>query len=284
MDSTLKLPTKTVNDWLILVDNHASSPLQAEHGFSILIRYEGNKILFDTGQEAIIHNAEYLQERLDDIRHLVISHGHYDHTGAIHQLLSFSPQLHIWANPAITQPHYNHKEDQIYDIGIPEPDRQALSHFPPEQFYSVEGKLYLNPRIGICSPIPRNHPLEDTGGLFHHDPEGMTCDQIEEESALWLETPEGLIIVTGCCHAGFINTCEHIRRLTGIRKIQCVIGGFHLISAGPARIRETGAYIIDTDIREIVACHCTGDEAAMALKEIIHSRLTSGYAGMHRPI
>ena len=264
----------------VLADNNADAPLEKEHGFAALASIGETSILFDAGQgEVLFKNADILGVNLTDIDMLVISHGHYDHTGGVSRIISKNPSIAVFAHDGILAPHFSMKNPaQSRDISMTLENRQALLDLPAGRFYRLKSPL-IGQGIGLTGAIPRDDPMEDAGGAFTKDRRGREKDIIEEETALWLKTGKGLVILTGCCHAGFINTCAYVRKLSGQEKIHAVIGGFHLQTAGRERISATSRFINQTGIDSVVGCHCTGDDAIHTLERETSGKVKKAYSG-----
>jgi 7,8-dihydropterin-6-yl-methyl-4-(beta-D-ribofuranosyl)aminobenzene 5'-phosphate synthase len=103
------------------------------------------------------------------------------------------------------------------DISMTQEAKAAILSLPAEQSCRITHPQRIYVKIGSSSPIPRIHLLEDTGGPFFLDPEGTRPDPIEDDMALWFESDRGLVIITGCCHSGLINTVSHIRQIKELR-------------------------------------------------------------------
>jgi 7,8-dihydropterin-6-yl-methyl-4-(beta-D-ribofuranosyl)aminobenzene 5'-phosphate synthase len=138
----------------------------------------------------------------------------------------------------------------------------------------------LSENIGITGPIPRETEFEDTGGPFFLDMSGTRPDPIADDLAIWIRTDDGIVILTGCCHSGVVNTVNHVRRLSGNDKVRALIGGFHLIQAAPVRIEKTAERLSALDLDQVIACHCTGENATSSLKSILGDRVVQGHSGM----
>ncbi|MDD5451902.1 MAG: MBL fold metallo-hydrolase [Desulfovibrionales bacterium] len=198
----------------ILVDNQAAPGLMSEHGLSLWIEAEDKRILFDTGQgSALAANASVLGVDLSEIDILVLSHGHYDHTGGIPQLLKVNKKVEAYCHPGVVQPRYAIRDGTPKPIQMPRESIVSINKLPAQRLHWVSQPLLLSERIGITGPIPRQTSYEDTGGPFFLDPEGRRVDPIDDDLALWVQTEDGLVICVGCCHAGLVNTLNHVRRL-----------------------------------------------------------------------
>jgi len=266
----------------ILVENTTPVPaLVGEYGFSALIEVDDHKILFDTGSDqAIYHNAARLGIDLNTVDAIVISHGHFDHTGG---LLSYFKQYGarpvyahsgIFVNRPLPLGGNNYK-----DIGC---------GFSQEEVLKAGAELHLRdefssifPEVYISGTIPRNSQFEDTGGNFKMVINGEKQDDpLLDDSALIIDHPEGLIIVSGCAHAGVINIIEHARQQTGNSQVLAFIGGTHLISASQQRLDQTIAALDSFSISKIIVSHCTGFYAAARLYNALGQRVIKGETGM----
>ena len=265
----------------ILVDNHAAVGLAEEHGFAVWIEAGGKHILFDTGQgTALRPNTErtaYDPEKADI---LVLSHGHYDHTGGVDYVLERNPEIQVYAHLEIFRERYSlHPGQPPKEISMPPEERLVVANLLDSHLHWVPGPTQIAEGVWLTGPIPRNHPLEDTGGPFFLEPDGKTADEIPDDLSMWIETPNGLLVVCGCCHSGLINTLNHIRSVSGTDRIWGVLGGFHLKHASEARLAATveGLRAIRPDF--LVPCHCTGDTAIEYLKQNLSISVLAGYAG-----
>lgn len=265
----------------LLVDNHATSNLMAEHGLAMWIETPDHRILFDTGQgPALVSNANKLDISLDNINMLVLSHGHYDHSGGVAHVLQSKPSVELYCHPAAVQPRYSIRPQSARALSMPEGAMAALDKMPNEHLHWISRPVQITEDIGLTGPIPRESDLEDTGGPFFLDPDARREDTVDDDLAMWLNTPQGLVVCVGCAHAGLINTLSHVRRLSGVTAIRAVIGGFHLHNANSERIRQTVSQLKTLSPTAIIACHCTGNKAISALKKDLGNRVSKGYAGM----
>jgi 7,8-dihydropterin-6-yl-methyl-4-(beta-D-ribofuranosyl)aminobenzene 5'-phosphate synthase len=265
----------------IVVDNQVSSNLTPEHGFSVLIESGDNRILLDTGQGgALAANALALSVDLGMTNTLVLSHGHYDHTGGIPQMIETASGLQCYCHPGSFQPRYAVTNGSPRAIHMPEAAKAAMTRLPSRQLHWVSKPYMLSENIGLTGPIPRETDYEDTGGAFFLDPLGKRPDPIVDDLALWLYTNNGIVVLTGCCHSGVVNTAHHIRHLTGNKHIHAIIGGFHLLHASPERIEKTGKALMSLGVERVIPCHCTGKSAISTLQTILGDRVVPGYSGM----
>lgn len=265
----------------ILVDNKGCAGLAAEHGFAAWIEMSGHKILFDTGQgKALLANAALLGCDLSLVDTLVLSHGHYDHSGAVAELMQIAPAARVVCHAGAFAPRFSVRPGEAPRIiSMAQSAKDAILSLPPNQIHWVSGPHQIIPDVGISGSIPREHPLEDTGGPFFFDPEGQRSDPLEDDMALWITTDRGLIILTGCCHAGLINTVDHIRAVTGVERLFGVIGGLHLVNAANDRLKATSTALRIWQPEFIIPCHCTGEGATAFLCGELGGTVVPGSAG-----
>lgn len=264
----------------ILVDNYAEDGLSAEHGLSLWIETGGKRILFDTGQGGVLaSNAEKLGIDLSKTDTLVLSHGHYDHSGGVFRIIRTAPEMEVFCHPAAVLPRYGVRSGESKPIGMTGESQWGLESLVSWRNHWVQGGIVLSPGIGLTGYIPRQTAYEDTGGEFFLNPELSRPDPIDDDMALWILTQEGLIVCVGCCHAGLINTLNQALFQSGASKLKAVIGGFHLLNADDSRIRNTVKALRLLSPELIVPCHCTGARAVEVLADAFGTAVRAGSCG-----
>ncbi len=265
----------------ILVDNRARPGLVVEHGFSVWVEAGGAQILFDTGQgTALAHNAAHLEVDLGSAQALVISHGHYDHTGGVAAAVQRAPCVTTYAHPGILRSRFSVRAQGVKSIGLPDSARFTLQCEPSGRVKWTTTTVEIAPGVMLSGPIPRVTSYEDAGGPFFFDGEATRPDPIEDELCLWVVTPRGLVVLMGCGHAGVINTLQHARATSGVSRVHAVVGGLHLLEAGPQRIEPTLRALAEIDPELVIPAHCTGDEVIETLRQTFGRRVQPGEAGM----
>ena len=266
----------------IVVDNQTTDErLQTEHGLSIWVETPGLRLLFDTSQgEFLLENARYLGLPLEQTHAVVLSHGHYDHTGGLARVRALAPSARLFLHPRAPRVRFSLRSGRSPKaIGMPDDARTVIEQWPRDLVQYTDQPTALAPGLGLTGQVPRKTDYEDVGGPFFLDPQGRMPDTLPDDQALWIETPEGLVVVAGCSHAGLINTLDYIRELTGETRLAAVVGGFHLLEASPRRLHETLAALQKHPPDLLVPCHCTGREAVLALQNALGSRVKTGAAG-----
>jgi 7,8-dihydropterin-6-yl-methyl-4-(beta-D-ribofuranosyl)aminobenzene 5'-phosphate synthase len=243
--------------------------LMAEWGLSILVETEEMNILFDTGQSlSASHNADIMGIDLSRIDKIVLSHGHFDHTGGLKQiLLRAGKEMDIIAHPDIWAAKYGRREGQeARYIGVPF-HRQTLESLGAHFSLSRE-PVRLTDSIMTTGEIPMTTEYETIEPyLVVKEGNRFKPDKLLDDQALIITTEAGLVVILGCAHRGIINTLYHARKLTGVEAIYAVYGGCHLMSATEERIWLTIAALKELGVQQLGVCHCTGLAASAIMAQ-----------------
>ena len=251
----------------ILVANSVNARgLMAEHGWAVCIQTGEQILLFDTGQSPLVlANAQMLGVPLRKTNDVVLSHGHYDHTGGLETVLAASPQARVFVHPAAVVPKYARRDDgRTVSAGMTAPAAQALRKQGAWVNWTTDVTEVAG-GIFVTGKVPRLTTFEDTGGRFFLDEQCSQPDPLADDQALFFEANEGIIVILGCAHAGVVNTLHHIRQITGGKPIHTVLGGMHLLNAKPERIEQTIEAFHQLGIQRLGPAHCTGMAATARL-------------------
>jgi len=264
----------------VVVENTAGGRgLLGEHGLSFWIELSGKHVLFDTGQgHVLLSNARRLGIRFDHIDAVALSHGHYDHTGGLGDVLRNSRATTVYAHPAAFEAKYARNADGIArDVGMPGLDEEMIRDMA--ELVLVEGPTEVCSGLYLTGPVPRTTDFEDTGGDFFKDQTCKEPDQLVDDQAAFIETQVGTVVVLGCAHAGVINTLRHVQALTDNGPIHTLIGGMHLVHAGTERMDKTVAELRHLDVKRLLPCHCTGMAAIARLWQEFPGRCDACHVG-----
>lgn len=251
----------------VLVENTVRRPgLLAEHGWALWIEADGHRLLFDAGQgEVLPHNADRLGIQLDTVEKIVVSHGHFDHTGGLADVLHAAPHADLYLHPAALERKYHREKRPPHrSIGIPQWDKRTLRG-QAQSLTRTREPTELIPGVSVTGEIPRRNDFEDTGGPFYRDLSCTDPDPLTDDQAMFIETPAGLVVVLGCAHAGIINTLDYIAELTDRSPIHTVIGGMHLMRSSLERIDATVDALLAHGVQKVGTAHCTGIRATTRL-------------------
>jgi len=244
----------------------------AEHGFSVLVTvYQGeNKhtILFDTGytKVGVLHNMALLGVNIEEIEAIVLSHGHMDHTGTLHGILDKIPHtISLVLHPGIFQhPRYTRRPDGAKSIWPRTIVKDDLNEKNVDIIESETPVCLADDMIMVTGEVERTTPFEKgmPNALMEKNGE-LVQDPIIDDQAIAMKLKgKGLVVISGCAHAGIVNTLMFAQKTTGEQKIHAVLGGFHL--SGPFFEKFHDPTVdalkkIDPDV--LIPMHCTGWKA-----------------------
>lgn len=246
----------------ILVENTVGSPLGliGEWGLAMLLDLNGAKILYDTGEQGhLLANAQALGIDLRQIDQIVLSHGHYDHTGGLNELLRLRGKVPIHAHEDLFTGHFVRGSEGQPDryIGVPFRVQELVSQ--GAEFHWHKGPYELRPGLWLSGQIPRRTSFEQVDSRMLQHAAGLTDqDPILDDLSLFYVSTQGLVILLGCAHAGLVNIVEYAREVTGVSKVRAIVGGTHL---GPASVEQqdkTIEYLHTLNLSCFAPNHCTG--------------------------
>lgn len=253
-----------------LIENEAghNKELKNEFGLSLFIEDEDISLIFDTGKRGdFIFNAQKLQIPLNNIKHVVLSHSHFDHTGGIRKLVdTFNNKFTLHISKTFFEEKHritgviheflgnNFNEKYILDKGI------NINYIDTDEF-----KLSKN--ITLFTNFKSLNNFETpTRYYFRKIYDDYILDSMEDELVLGIDTSKGLLIVCGCSHIGIANIVENIKCRTQ-KKIYGIVGGLHLSKASDERIEKVLKYFDECNIEFFGVSHCTGEKVTKILRE-----------------
>ena len=252
-----------------------------EWGLSILVETKEATVLLDTGKGySMTHNADTLGIDLGKIERVVLSHGHFDHTGGLRQLLRrMKKEVVLVAHPDVWQPKYLRREGESHRfIGIPFQQNELESL--GARFHLSSQPVHIAQGVMTTGEIPMVTGFEQVdSGLFVKEGSAWKPDKVMDDQALIVKTRQGLIVILGCAHRGMINTLYYAKHIAGDEKIYAVIGGSHLISASEERLWQTIAVLRDLEVQRLGLCHCTDLPAISVLAQEFGDKFFFNKAG-----
>ena len=231
----------------VLTENTAGGRFGAEHGLSYLIEHDGKTILFDTGHsDLFLKNAEKLGYDLEkDVDSIVLSHGHWDHGDGLRYL----PGKKLVTHPSAFIKRYR-KADNSY-IGLALTKKETEEKF---DLTTTSEPYRITDRIIFLGAVPRENDFEAQKTTFID--ESGNEDFVPDDSAMVFILDDEIVVVTACSHSGICNITEYARKVTGIKKVKTVIGGFHL-KKDDRQTRETVKYFQELGVEQVHPSHCT---------------------------
>ncbi len=245
----------------VLTENNAGKLTAAEHGLSYLIETDGKRILFDTGQsDLFLRNADIMGVSLKEIDMIILSHGHFDHGNGLEHL----PGGTLLCHPGCFIRRYR-QSDHSY-IGLKYSREELAGKF---NLITSREPYRISDSVVFAGEIPRITSFESKVTPFSLD--DGTPDFVTDDSALIMTLPQGLFIITGCGHAGIVNTMKHASAITGIDEIYGIMGGFHL-KEDNLKTTETVHYLEDKTVTHILPSHCTAGAALVRFRSTFDTR------------
>jgi 7,8-dihydropterin-6-yl-methyl-4-(beta-D-ribofuranosyl)aminobenzene 5'-phosphate synthase len=244
-----------------------------EWGFSALIEADGRRILFDTGRlpNTVLQNARDLGIDLSNVTDVILSHHHGDHTGG---LVTLRRELSRLNPAALSRTHVGQglfwsRPRSSTGEGNPMVAFRTEYEASGGTFIEHAGPVELWPGVWLTGPVPRVHPERNWSGKARvQTPQGLVEDTLPEDQSLVIDTEQGLVVVSGCGHAGIINTLEFARQQVRAAPIHAAIGGFHLYDANEQTLAWTGRKLKAMKLGHLLGAHCTGIEAVFRLREL----------------
>lgn len=249
--------------------------LVAEHGLSMLLETPRHRVLLDTGAgSAFLRNAGTMGVDLERLDGVVLSHGHYDHTGGLGALLEGTGAQRVVAHPLVFRRR-----------SAPGKRRERRSIGPPlaESRYEALGaefELTAEPfswgdDVLTTGQVPEAFPDRRPGRLQVEIDGQVVPDDFADDISVVVRLAEGIVIVTGCAHAGLRNIVRRAVEVSGTGSIHAIVGGTHLIAYEAAEVRSFAAALNAAGVKALAPCHCTGARAIEELNKTFDGRVAS---------
>ena len=273
-----------------LKDGEIKASVVAEHGFSVLVKttMEGktHTLLFDFGfsENGAAQNAQTLGVDMKEVEAVALSHGHSDHTGGMAKMTALIGRTNIpfVVHPAAFKlPRYL-KFGEDFKINFPKLTREMVKQAGLSAIETEKPCPMLDDTALFLGEVPRATDFEKGWPLPHCQKDGKEVwDPIEDDSSIVMNLKDkGLVILSGCAHAGIVNTVQYAMKVTGINKIHAVMGGFHL--SGPLfepLIDRTAEALQTFHPAYVVPTHCTGRKAIMEMEKQMPQQFILNMAG-----
>lgn len=259
----------------ILMENTAfQTDVKAEHGFSLFIENNKDKILFDLGQtDALLHNAKLFEIKIEEIEAVVLSHGHYDHTGATEAFLKANSKAKFYVKRGFDCNRFSADRYVGVPLSCPIPQNRIVYIDNPTE---ISEGIYVMPDINISD-------MQDTHfNKFKVKEEDETHDdKFADELYIAIVKNEKLSLISGCAHRGISNIITSASAKFGL-PINLILGGFHIKNESEQKIAHLADRLNTFKIEQMCPCHCTGIESYVLLKNACPSiKMQYGHVGLN---
>ena len=274
-----------------LKEGYFRQSVLAEHGFSAVVKtgVNGNMrtLLFDFGfsEGGAAHNAGILGADLRQVEAVVLSHGHNDHTEGFNKLAEMIGKRNIpfFVHPHVfRQPRYLKVPVRDMKIFFSPLEREQIAAAGLKLVESSSPVTLLDDMVLFLGEIPHKNDFEKGFPIAHYQEDGQEkWDPIEDDTSIVMHLQgKGLVILSGCAHAGIVNTVNYAREITGIDKVHAVMGGFHLSGMlFEGIIDRTVAEMKKINPDYIIPCHCTGHKAIMEFEKAMPEKFILNMSG-----
>jgi len=253
---------------------------ESEHGISFFIETTNGVVLFDTGQSSkFINNAIKMEIDLSKVTDIVLSHGHYDHTGGLKEYINkFGNSFTLHTTKELLNEKYKYENNSYKFVGN-NFDEKYLNDNNIEVEYLLSDMKKIRNGIYIIKSFEKHTDYEKKNkSFFVLDGNKYILDDFKDEISIALDTEKGIIVIVGCSHPGIVNILNTIGKRMG-KPIYGVIGGTHLIDADDDRIEKTMEYFSGKDIKIMGISHCTGDIAVEKFETRFKEKVFKNKAG-----
>jgi 7,8-dihydropterin-6-yl-methyl-4-(beta-D-ribofuranosyl)aminobenzene 5'-phosphate synthase len=244
-----------------------------EWGFSALVEADGRRILFDTGArpDTVLSNAREMKIDLSDVTEVILSHHHGDHVGGLltlrRELAKKKPDAlkKAYVGAGIFLSRLGPDGQETNEALLLKKEYEELGG----EFALIDRPIELIPGAWLTGPVPRTHPERNWSVMrkIRHDDGRVVEDNLPEDMSLVFDTDKGLVLISGCGHAGIINTLEYVRQKVRETGVHAALGGFHLFEADAATLDWTAGKLRSMGLENFLGAHCTGIESVFGLRQ-----------------
>jgi len=252
-------------------------------------RGDGRKIVFDTGinKKALMHNIKHLKVNLSDVECVVLSHGHLDHTAATVEVVKAVGGVKVYAQPHSFLPRfYEDKTGRRRQVGVPKGERLEDIERAGGEVLLYSEPMEVVPGVWTTGQIERPTPFESIFPLSEGERLIVVVhgeeinDRVLDDQALWMDVDGvGPFVITGCAHAGTVNTLLQVQRIGHFQHIHGWVGGTHLVGRSEEYLQQTVRHLEQFGLSLISPCHCTGFKATTRLWQAFPNAFVLNFCG-----
>ena len=244
-----------------------------EWGFAALVDADGHRVLVDTGSrpDTVLENARDLHIDLSDVEEVILTHNHWDHVRGLltlrHEMMKKNPRAFstVYVAEGIFDSRPSAEGERNEMIAIKKQLEATGARFV---VHSSDAELF--PGAWLTGPVPRQYPERNWSGTGRaQTSSGLVEDSIREDESLVLDTAKGLVVITGCGHAGIVNIVTFTEKHFDDKPIYGIVGGLHLFAATDHQIDWTASKLRHYHVANLLAAHCTGIEATYRLRQAL---------------
>ncbi len=266
----------------VLQNDTASRPeVRARHGLALLIEYGPTRVLFDTGpDETVVSNAQAVGVSLRPLTAIVLSHGHYDHTGGLAAVLAVAGETRIIAHRDVFAESYaRDAQEGLHFIGPPLSQEEYEQRGAHLELSATSRQV--GPGLLTTGEVPQEPTTVVTDARLLRSEQGsMRPDPFRDDLSLVALLDGCSVVITGCAHAGLLNILRQAGKVAPGRRPRVVLGGLHLGAAPDEAVAALAAEVYAGGVRTLLPGHCTGEHATEVLQENFPGEVILLGAGM----
>ena len=266
------------NEIVVVTDNTPGNSLSGEWGLSLLVKYNGKKVLVDAGaSDLFLKNMEGLGEAVEDVDFAVLSHAHYDHANGMVRFFNNNDIAKLYVRESTSSDCYKKVLIVKKYIGIP----RDLMDANADRIEKVTGNYELMEGISLIPHTTKNlSAIGKRESMYRKTSRGWEPDDFSHEQSVVIDTDKGLLIINSCSHGGVANIVNEVKAAFPGKQIYGYIGGLHLFNKKKAEVETVVDELELANLKFICTGHCTGESALAILDDKFGDKITKLHVGL----